>query len=157
MKINLPDNYKYSIHGNNLLIETSIFNNRFKSVMSIFLDCMSGILQEDLQPPIVIEIFNIPCDETVEVKIDKNMNISVSPKYAYEISTRDYELISWRFGFLSLILFSIIVGIFVSLIILSASFTGKLWVLVLLLPIWVIVVGLIRKYFKLTRIVRSIL
>ena len=79
MKISLPDNYKYSLNKNNLLIETLVYDNRIKPIIIILLSALTGSKGRELCPPLLIEIVSDSDNKIVEVQVDRKMNVIDKP------------------------------------------------------------------------------
>ncbi|NMA90993.1 MAG: hypothetical protein GX972_06640 [Amphibacillus sp.] len=149
MKLTISDDYQYANHDGVLTIFTDAFSSWWKGILSLVLDT-------DLRPPLYIAVFDVNENADLQVKIDKNLSVQINKQLNYTVAKRSDEIKNWRLAYRLLILFAIAVCAFLTVISVSAIQVSGYYSLLILLPIYFILTGVIYKYHRYNRLLKLI-
>ena len=156
MKLNINNNYKYTICGDMLTLSTDIFSNRWKGLLSIVMDGISGFDKSDLHPPLIIKIYDVKESEELNVDIDKYLNVHLNQNLKYSVQKQEEEIKNWKLAYQFVISFAMVVVALVTIITVSAALSNGYFWMVVLVPVYLILSGIISKYKRYIRILDTI-
>ena len=149
MKLTISDDYQYANHDGVLTIFTDAFSSWWKGILSLVLDT-------DLRPPLYIAVFDVNENADLQVKIDKNLSVQINKQLNYTVAKRSDEIKNWRLAYRLLILFAIAVCVFLTVISVSAIQVSSYYSLLVLLPVYFILTGVIYQYLRYNRLLNLI-
>lgn len=149
MKLTISGDYQYANHDGVLTIFTDAFSSWWKGLLSLVLDT-------DLRPPLYIAVFVVNENDDLKVKIDKNLSVQINSHLNYTVAKRSTEIKNWRLAYRLLILFAIVVCAFLTVISVSAIQVSGYYSLLILLPVYLILSGIIYQYLRYNRLLNLI-
>ena len=149
MKLTISDDYQYAIRDGRLTISTDRFSSWWKAIISFIVDT-------DLWPPLLIEVFDVNENADLQVKIDKKLSVQINRHINYTVAKRSAEIKNWRLAYRLLILFAIAVCVFLTVISVSAIQVSGYYSLLILLPVYFILTGVIYQYLRYNRLLNLI-
>lgn len=149
MKLTISDDYQYEIHDGVLTIFTDAFSSWWKGLLSLVLDT-------DLRPPLLIEVFDVNENEDLQVRIGKNLSVQINKQLNYTVAKRSTEIKNWRLAYRLLILFAIVVCVLLTVVSVSAIQVSGYYSLLILLPVYLILSVVIYQYLRYNRLLNLI-